>query len=164
MADTDDLGNEDGLTIAPRDAFRKKPTHPQTQMPSPPRALDERPHLGGNLDEDVARTMAEESGVQLAALEQENVVLERKARSVLSGIMDRLLGSKPQRHFQNWFHSLFYALVRLVLKLEFKGYQSDGRAGAPSPGYAARFERYLKARKALCGTPSDQMICPSEPG
>ncbi|NOZ96114.1 MAG: glycosyltransferase, partial [Acidobacteria bacterium] len=30
--------------------------------------------------------------------------------------------------------------------------------------YAARFERYLKARKALCGTPSDQMICPSEPG
>jgi len=60
--------------------------------------------------------------------------------------------------------SIFRALSSLASGIAGRGAGSKGGAGAPSPLFAARFDRYLEARRAVCGTPGDGMSCPSETG
>ncbi len=100
---------------------------------------------------------------RIASLEQENARLAWKARGVLGRAADRLFGPRHGGHLRHWARTLYYAVAGVILGLSGRRRSGEG-AGAPSPLYAARFERYLEARRAACGSPGEGMLCPSEAG
>jgi len=162
VTERDRLAGQRDLLMAERDGLRRQLVERETEVARLRNTLEELRHVQGDLAE--AQATVEELRTRVTALEQENARLTWKARGVLGRAMDRLFRPRAEGHFRYWSRSVYYAVAGLLLKIGGKGRRSGRGAGAPDPLYAARFERYLEARRALCGTPADRMICPSEPG